>query len=106
MRATWPGARSARISITTSPWVVSRISVLSPASLMGLGSFLVSAVYERKGERTARRGVAEARRALQRRAGVDGGDRGTLVERAGLGRRLAGREGEARLAEQRTRASE
>src|SRR5262249_20631501 len=98
MRATWPGARSGRISITTSPWVVSRISVLSPASLMGLGSFLVSAVYELKGKRTTCHRIAESRRERHRRAGVDGGDRSALVERLGLGRRLAGREGEARLA--------
>src|SRR5215470_16476240 len=100
MRATWPGARSGRISITTSPWVVSRISVLSPASLMGLGSFLVSAVYERKGERPPRDGVTEPIGERQRRAGVDRGGRGALVERPRLRRRLAGRKGKTRLAQQ------
>src|SRR5882672_856112 len=98
MRATWPGARSGRISMTTWPLVVSRISVLSVASLIVLDSFLVSLFYEDLDGRTARQRVAERFRERQRRAGVDGGDRGALIERLGLCRRLVRHIGETRLA--------
>src|SRR5262249_739420 len=95
MRATWPGARSGRISMTTWPLVVSRIRVLS---LIVLNSFLVALIYEAHDRRAARHRVAERVRERQRRAGVDGRDHGTLVERLGLGRSLARHIGEAGLA--------
>src|SRR3981189_3194512 len=92
MRATCPGARSGRISITTLPCVVSRIRVLSPAWLI-LSSFCVSPVYEGKEVGTSGHRVAEPFREGQRRAGADGGDRDALVERPGLRRRPARHDG-------------
>src|SRR4029077_19846898 len=106
MRATWPGARSGRISITTWPLVVSRIMVLSVASLIVLGSFQVSLIHETHDVRTARHRVAERFRERQRRAGVDGGDCGALIERPGLRRRLVRHIGETRLALKGSRARE
>src|SRR5499427_3856598 len=99
MRATWPGARSGRISITTSPWVVSRIRVFWSLSVMVSDSFFVSSVDEWKDGGTSGHRIAEPLRKRQRRAGVDGLDRGALVQRPGLGRRLTRHVGEARLAE-------
>src|SRR5262249_10782944 len=96
MRATWPGARSGRISMTTWPWVVSRISLL--VSLIVLDSLFVASIYEDFHIRAARQRVAERFRERQRRAGVDGGDCGALVERLGLRRSLGRHIGEARLA--------
>src|SRR3981081_2986356 len=105
MRATCPGARSGRISITTLPCVVSSISVLWPACLI-LSSFCVSPVYEGKEVGTSGHRVAEPFREGQRRAGADGGDRAALVERPGLRRGLALHEGEARLAQDLARLRE
>src|SRR5579871_2914790 len=95
MRATWPGARSGRISITTWPLVVSRIRVLS---LIVLNSFLVASIDEGHDLGRARECVAERFGERQRRAGVDGGDDRTLIERFRLRRSLRCHVGEARLA--------
>src|SRR5262245_29997910 len=106
MRATCPGARSGRISMTTSPLEVSRIMVLSVASLIVLGSLFVSPIYETHEVRAARHRVAERFRERQRRAAVDGGDHGTLIERLGLRRRLPRHISETRLALKGSRARE
>src|ERR1700730_12078420 len=105
MRATCPGARSGRISITTLPCVVSRIRVLSPAWLI-LSSFCVSPVYEGKDVGTPRHRIAEPFRETRQIAGADGGDRDALVERAGLGRGFRRHKGEARLAQDLARSRE
>src|SRR5258705_2148546 len=105
MRATGPGARWGRLSITTLPWVVSRIRVLSPAWLI-LSSFCVSPVYEGKDVGTSGHRIAEPFREGQRRAGADGGGRDALIERPGFRRRLARHEGEARLAQDFARLGE
>src|ERR1700724_1192757 len=103
MRATWPGARSGRISMATGPWVVSRINVLS---LMWSNSLLVAPIDERHDFWSSGERIAEPGRERQRHAGVDGRDHGALVERTGLGLRLARYVGEARLAENRAGAGE
>src|SRR5262249_2351196 len=92
--------------MTTGPLVVSRISVLSVASLIVLDSFLVALIYVDLDGRTARQRVAERFRERQWRAGVDGGDRGTLIKRLGLRRRLPRHIGETRLAPKGSRPRE
>src|SRR5215468_1627672 len=63
MRATWPGARSGRITIVTGPLEVSRRSVLSRSAsgfwFMGVLSFLfLAGFYDRDHEGASRNGVA------------------------------------------------
>src|SRR5882757_4762008 len=67
MRATWPGARSGRISITTLPLVVSRIMVLS-VLVIGCLSLEGSVVDETDGNRLAGDRPRHSRREVERRA--------------------------------------
>src|SRR5581483_670068 len=94
MRATWPGARSGRISITTLPLVVSRVSVFS-ASAMVLYLLLFPGIEKSKDHRPARDRIAEAFRKRKRRAaGYRVGQR-LVIDRALLGRYGAALVGDA-----------
>src|SRR5271166_4750506 len=78
MRATWPGARSGRISITTGPCVVSSVSVSSGLAIV-LCLSLLAIVDEMECEGPPRNRRAETVGKRQWRTAADrGGERGVV----------------------------
>src|SRR5436190_22662138 len=71
MRATWPGARSGRIWMTTLPLLVSRISVLSLSVISCSCLLEFPIVDESHGKGSAGRRVPKSIGERQRRATLD-----------------------------------
>src|SRR5690349_2199465 len=78
MRATWPGARSGRISITTLPLVVSSVSVFSGLAIEECLS-LFAGIVEAEKEWPAGDRIAQCGRHWQRRAALHHQDQRAVI---------------------------
>src|ERR1700722_19648128 len=103
MRATWPGAKTGRITMLTGPWEVSSSNVLSrvsDASVMRIFCFLFLARFDdRENERAPRNGAAKFLGYGERRATVQHVDDRALIGRPDLRRHAGRRKSETRLAQ-------
>src|ERR1700746_2045104 len=104
MRATWPGARSGRIAITTGPLVVSRRSVLPAASALSVMvcPFCLdelAVVDEAHGHRSPGESIAERVGEVQRHAAFQRLSHGGTIRHPFLVGRFRRLIGDARLAE-------
>src|SRR5215468_1557114 len=111
MRATWPGARSGRITIVTGPLEVSRRSVLSRSAsgfwvIGGFGFLFLAGFHDGDHEGASRNGSAELLGDGQRGAAIKHVNHCPLIGGPDFRSYPGRRKGEPRLAENRTVACE